>query len=246
MPGARVTSVMNVMGDASHFELDTVAYAPGEGPTGDRFEASAEGDAVETKLFGESAAAGMELTRPSLGPAENQDTDRTLMMDQATRLLGSSGHTTSSSTQGQATKLTRVGAIMGTPVYMSPEQCAAKSLDARSDIYSLGVITYQMLAGEPPFSGNTGSVIREHLDLPPPPLREHTKKIPKRVAAVVMSALAKDPAGRPQTALAFADSLRAQSTSIGSLYRRKMSSEKWKMITVHCLFITDRDPLATF
>ncbi|MCM3902503.1 MAG: serine/threonine protein kinase [Pyrinomonadaceae bacterium] len=221
MPGARVTNVTNLMGDARHFELDTVAYAPGEGATGDRFEASAEGDAVETKLFGGSAAAAaMELTRPSQGPAEDQDTDRTLMMDQATRLLGSSGHTTSSSTQGQATKLTRVGAIMGTPVYMSPEQCAAKSLDARSDIYSLGVITYQMLAGEPPFAGNTGSVIREHLELPPPPLREHSKKIPKRVAAVVMSALAKDPAGRPQTALAFADSLRAQATSIGSLYRR--------------------------
>ena len=109
---------------------------------------------------------------------------------------------------------------MGTPVYMSPEQCAAKSLDARSDIYSLGVIAYQMLAGEPPFAGNTGSVIREHLELPPPPLRERRKKIPKRVAEVVMSALAKDPAARPQTALAFANSLSAQASTIGSLYRR--------------------------
>ncbi|MGH9963038.1 MAG: protein kinase domain-containing protein, partial [Pyrinomonadaceae bacterium] len=119
--------------------------------------------------------------------------------------------------------MTRVGAIMGTPVYMSPEQCAAKSLDARSDIYSLGVITYQMLAGQPPFAGNTGSVIREHLDLPPPPLREHSKKIPRRVAEIVMGALAKDPADRPQTASAFANSLRAQSQSIGSLYRRALS-----------------------
>ncbi len=79
---------------------------------------------------------------------------------------------------------------MGTPVYMSPEQCAAKNLDARSDIYSLGVITYQMLAGEPPFAGNTGSVMREHLELPPPHLRERSKKIPKRVAQIVMAALA--------------------------------------------------------
>jgi Protein kinase domain len=116
--------------------------------------------------------------------------------------------------------LTRVGAIMGTPVYMSPEQCAAKNLDARSDIYSLGVITYQMLAGEPPFAGNTGSVIREHLDLAPPHLRQHCKKLPKRAAEIVMSALAKDPADRPQTAIAFANSLSAQAASIGSLYRR--------------------------
>ncbi len=221
VPGARVTNVMNVMGDAGHLELDTVAYSPGEGPTGDRIEGSPDGDAAETRLFSVPAATGeMELTLPSLGAAKDEDTDRTLMLDQATRRLGSRAHTTSSSTRGQATKLTRVGAIMGTPVYMSPEQCAAKSLDARSDIYSLGVIAYQMLAGEPPFAGNTGSVIREHLELPPPPLRERSKKIPKRVAEIVMGALAKDPADRPQTALAFGNSLRAQATSIGSLYRR--------------------------
>ncbi|HYN26166.1 MAG TPA: protein kinase, partial [Pyrinomonadaceae bacterium] len=224
MPGARVTNVMNVMGDAGHLELDTVAYSPGEEPTGDRIEASPDGDAAGTKLFSVPAATGeMELTLPSLGPAEDDDTDRTLILDQATRRLGSGAHTTSSSTRGQATKLTRVGAIMGTPVYMSPEQCAAKSLDARSDIYSLGVIAYQMLAGEPPFAGNTGSVIREHLELPPPPLRERSKKIPKRVAEIVMGALAKDPANRPQTASAFANSLRAQSQSIGTLYRRALA-----------------------
>lgn len=224
MPGARVTNVMNVMGDAGHPELDTVAYSPGEEPTGDRIEASPDGDAAETKLFSVPAATGeMEFTLPSLGSAEDDDTDRTLMLDQATRRLGSGAHTTSSSTRGQATKLTRVGAIMGTPVYMSPEQCAAKSLDARSDIYSLGVIAYQMLAGEPPFAGNTGSVIREHLELSPPPLRERSKKIPKRVAEIVMGALAKDPANRPQTASAFANSLRAQSQSIGTLYRRALA-----------------------
>ncbi len=224
MPGARIASVMNVMGDAGHPGVDTVTYSPGDGPTGDRIEASPDGDAAETKLFSVPAATGeMEFTLPSLGSAEDDDTDRTLMLDQATRRLGSGAHTTSSSTRGQATKLTRVGAIMGTPVYMSPEQCAAKSLDARSDIYSLGVIAYQMLAGEPPFAGNTESVIREHLELAPPPLRERSKKIPKRVAEIVMGALAKDPANRPQTASAFANSLRAQSQSLGTLYRRALA-----------------------
>ena len=119
-----------------------------------------------------------------------------------------------------STELTRIGAIMGTPVYMSPEQCAAKNLDARSDIYSLGVIAYQMLAGEPPFRGETDNLIREHIEVAPPALRDHSKKIPKLVAQVVMEALAKDPADRPQTAAAFASALRAQSEGIGSLYRR--------------------------
>lgn len=216
LPGARVTSVMNTMGDAGHRKLDTVAYSPGEEPTENPIADFSPGETASTRLFSKPGTT-VEM---DVNSGEADDRDQTLRLDQATRLFGAGGHTTSSSGKGQATKLTRVGAIMGTPVYMSPEQCAAKSLDARSDIYSLGVITYQMLAGEPPFAGNTGSVIREHLELPPPPLRQRSKKIPKRVAETVMAALAKDPGERPQTALAFANSLSAQAATIGSLYRR--------------------------
>src|SRR5467141_4177851 len=77
-----------------------------------------------------------------------------------------------------------------------------------------------MLAGDLPFKGNTAAVMSGHLESTPPPLRERSRKISKRAAGVVMSALAKDPAERPQTALAFANSLRAQADGIGSLYRR--------------------------
>jgi len=68
--------------------------------------------------------------------------------------------------------LTRVGSILGTPVYMSPEQCRSEPLDARSDIYSLGVIAYQMLAGEPPFTGAPFDLMKMHIDATPPPLKE--------------------------------------------------------------------------
>jgi serine/threonine protein kinase len=119
--------------------------------------------------------------------------------------------------------LTRVGSILGTPIYMSPEQCRSEALDARSDIYSLGVIAYQMLAGEPPFTGQAYELMRLHMEAPPPPLKEKRKKMPKRMAAIVMSALAKSPADRPASAAGFASALRATSEGTGALLRRSFA-----------------------
>lgn len=146
--------------------------------------------------------------------------------EQQTRLLGSVRDTasvaaaTAAPIQTAAAGLTRVGSILGTPLYMSPEQCRGERLDARTDIYSIGVIAYQMLAGAPPFSGDTESVIRAHTDTPPAPVRDQNKKLPKRVSRMVMSALAKDRENRPQTAMAFANALRANADGLGTLYRR--------------------------
>ncbi|HEX8180730.1 MAG TPA: serine/threonine-protein kinase [Pyrinomonadaceae bacterium] len=148
------------------------------------------------------------------------DADGTRLLDQATQPAPDLPATVSAAATAAAAGLTRVGAIMGTPLYMSPEQCRGEQLDARADIYSLGVIAYQMLAGTPPFTGDMMTIIGQHTGAPPPPLREQNHKLPKRAERVVMSALAKDPAERPQTAAAFANSLRANVDGLGALYRR--------------------------
>ena len=148
----------------------------------------------------------------------NSEEDGTLLFGETT---GTDGRHQGTTVPGSA--LTRVGAIMGTPLYMSPEQCGGGHVDMRSDIYSLGVIAYQMLAGEPPFSGNTSTVMRAHREEAPRHLRERVAKVPKRVAGIVMSALSKNPAERPATAFAFGSSLRGQSEGVGALYRRAFS-----------------------
>jgi serine/threonine protein kinase len=116
--------------------------------------------------------------------------------------------------------LTQVGSVLGTPLYMSPEQCLGHTLDSRSDIYSLGVIAYQMLVGDTPFTGDLHTVMRAHIELPPPPIRTRKSDVPKKVAALIMSTLAKDPADRPETAEAFASALRANAEGAGTLLRR--------------------------
>jgi serine/threonine protein kinase len=184
------------------------------------------GDESQTRAFAvkpDSEAVGTVMQKAPLTTEAfaHEDDDGTLLFDQGTH--GNARHTAHIATSPQGAALTRVGAIMGTPLYMSPEQCGGGRVDTRSDIYSLGVIAYQMLAGEPPFEGNTSTVMRAHRETKPPDLHERDGKIPKRVAAVVMSALAKDPAERPQTAFAFGSALRAQSEGIGALYRRAFS-----------------------
>src|SRR5215217_1339812 len=92
------------------------------------------------------------------------------------------------------------GSIVGTPFYMSPEQCLGEPLDARSDVYSLGAMFYEMLSGKKPFEAETVSgVINRHLYEPPPSL-PLTLGIPRRISTGIMHALAKDPDDRPQTA----------------------------------------------
>jgi serine/threonine-protein kinase len=93
--------------------------------------------------------------------------------------------------------LTQIGVTMGTPLYMSPEQIEGRELDGRSDVYSLGVTAYHMLAGVPPFEGDTPlAVAVQHLNQPPRPLAERCVDVPDALAALIHRMLAKRPADR--------------------------------------------------
>jgi eukaryotic-like serine/threonine-protein kinase len=110
----------------------------------------------------------------------------------------------------KAMNLTGPGLVMGTPHYMSPEQCKGEELDARSDVYNLGVMLYEMLAGHVPFDAPTPSaVIIQHAIDPPRRLTHFCPNISSSLEAVVLRALAKDRQSRQQSAMQLCNELDA-------------------------------------
>src|SRR6202030_104378 len=99
--------------------------------------------------------------------------------------------------QEAVTALTNAGTILGTPEYLSPEQAVGKAVDSRTDIYSLGIVLFQMLTGRVPFSGAAPVMtVIEHPMSTPPSISQLNPTIPREVEDVVMKALAKSPEHR--------------------------------------------------
>jgi eukaryotic-like serine/threonine-protein kinase len=109
---------------------------------------------------------------------------------------------------GSHQDLTRTGFLVGTPEYMSPEQLLGEPLDGRSDLYALGCLLFQMLAGEHPFAGATReSLVTRRLTEEPPRVRTYNPEVPRALDEIVAKALARSPADRFQNAEEFCAAL---------------------------------------
>lgn len=100
-----------------------------------------------------------------------------------------------------ADTVTQTAAVLGTAAYLSPEQAQGRQLDSRTDLYSLGVVLYELLSGEQPFTGDSAvTVAYQHVQELPTPLRERDASVSSSAEAIAMRALAKNPGNRYQTA----------------------------------------------
>lgn len=114
------------------------------------------------------------------------------------------------------TRLTMAGALVGSPLYMSPEQIIAEGdLDGRSDLYALGCVLYFCLTGHPPFEGKVQDVLRQHCQEAPPDVRRDAPTVSAATAALITACLDKDPYGRPKDAAVMAQGIEGILDALG-------------------------------
>ena len=136
---------------------------------------------------------------------------------------------------------TQTGMVLGSPKYMSPEQVMGKPIDQRSDIFSLGVMLYEMLTGQAPFSGeNINAIMYQTLNAAPPPPSTLNPAVPGMLNFIVAKALAKEKADRYQSASEFANDLRA----CRDILLRNMPAEAAKPQPVPGIQLPDAIPAA--
>jgi serine/threonine protein kinase len=177
-------------------------------------------DDMETAIRGDETGVETAVRTPDRAPTLLTPTKQSSFSfdgageeDEATEIRTEPSRTPSA-------QLTTAGMTLGTPAYMSPEQCRSEPADARSDVYSLGIVAWQCLTGERPFRGNYYELVRQHTEEPARRVDEVNPSVPKKVAAAVNVALAKDPDDRYQTAGAMAGSMRVAAEGASVVLRK--------------------------
>ncbi len=170
---------------------------------------------------GESSDAPTEVRARSDAPTAIQPSARTSSdagdpADEPTTLRSGTG-------PSHGAQLTGMGTTLGTPAYMSPEQCRSEHVDARSDVYSLGIVAWQALAGRRPFEGSYLDLLQKQLEEMPPRVDEVNARVPRRVGEAIAVAMAKSPDGRYSSAGAMAGSIRVASEGPTVILRRSMA-----------------------
>jgi len=164
-----------------------------------------------------------------------------IMLSGGTAVVADFGIAHAVTAAGDRQHLTQTGTVIGTPAYMSPEQATGSTeIDGRSDQYSLACVVYEMLVGEPPFTGPTAQAViaRHSLDMVSPPSIVRST-IPDAVEAAILRALAKLPVDRYATTALFAEALNAPSAATGAVRRATLErglarpqSKWWRVVPV--------------
>ncbi len=139
-----------------------------------------------------------------------------ILLHDGAALVADFGIALAVSSAGGSTRMTETGMSLGTPTYMSPEQAMGeREITARSDVYALGAVTYEMLTGDPPFTGSTAqAIVARVVTESPRPLTAQRHTIPPHVEAAVLSALEKLPADRFASAQEFSDALHGRGSTL--------------------------------
>lgn len=154
--------------------------------------------------------------------------DNILVDDTGVAKLADFGLAKDVSQDNNDTDLTAVGSAMGTPAYMSPEQCMGRPLDVRSDIYAFGVTSYLALTGEKPFKGNSGfEVMTKQREFVPPAPHELNPQINKEVSKLIMRMLAKKPQDRFKDADECRQAWLTLGEGLGVIVPKNMRSGEW-------------------